>query len=307
MKSKKELQAENSALKEELSYIKVKFTTLSEKYDVLQKQSNQQNGKGVLNLKCDVCDLEFRNASELRKHENLHKGAVKFSCSVCCQEFDEEWKMEVHAKKHTKLTCDQCGKQFKYLDTMEKHIKIVHDKCKLYCHYFNNRKTCPFDKECVFLHEDADNCKYGESCERLLCMFKHESVICLDAEDDNISDKTVQTIIVDVHEDEIVTVDSVIETNVSEELDVIETIDNAISGREYSNPSVYNLLAFKCKMCDFASARKTELKNHKKTIHHWCFICFSSYTCQQNLKDHFLDAHSKNPEDLELALGEAPR
>ena len=65
MKTKKELQTENSALKEELSDVKIKFTQLSEKYDVLQRQSKQENGRGEINLKCDVCDLEFRNVSEL--------------------------------------------------------------------------------------------------------------------------------------------------------------------------------------------------------------------------------------------------
>ena len=57
-------------------------------------------------------------------------------------------------------------------------------------------KTCPFDKECVFLHEDADNCKYGESCERILCMFKHKSVIC--SNEDKLPDKTVHTIVVGI-------------------------------------------------------------------------------------------------------------
>ena len=42
-------------------------------------------------------------------------------------------------------------------------------------------------------------------------MFKHDSVICLNEENDNISDKPVQTIVVEVHDDDIVTVDSVIE------------------------------------------------------------------------------------------------
>ena len=172
-------------------------------------------------------------------------------------------------------------------------------------------KTCPFDQECVFLHEDADKCRYGESCDRILCMFKHENVISVIKETNNISEVTVQQVVVDIHEDEIVTVDSVIETietNVSEEV-VVNDIpvdsepDNAISGKKYS----FKLLPFKCRMCDFASARKTDLKNHKKTIHHWCFICFSSYTSEDNLKNHFTNNHSNNKEDLVLALGEAPR
>ena len=54
-----------------------------------------------------------------------------------------------------------------------KHAKIVHEGVKLFCHYFNNRKTCPKASECVFLHEDAELCKYGAQCVRINCMFKH--------------------------------------------------------------------------------------------------------------------------------------
>ena len=289
MKNKKELQAENSGLKEELSDIKVKFAKLSEKYEVLQKQSNQNNRREEMSIKCDECDFVVGNISELRKHKNIHKGIEKFCCCVCSQDFDEEWKMEAHKKKHKSFACDQCGKNFKFMDIMEKHKKISHEKCRLYCHYFNNMKTCPFDNECVFLHEDADKCRYGESCDRILCMFKHDNVISETEETSNTSEMSVQEVVADVHEDEIVTVDSVIDTI---ETDVSEDIAK---------------LAFKCRMCDFASARKTNLKNHKKTIHHWCFICFSSYSSQENLKNHFLNAHSNKQEDLELALGEAPR
>ena len=44
----------------------------------------------------------------------------------------------------------------------------------MYCHYFNNKKACPFKEECILLHEDSEMCKYGKSFERMLCMFKHE-------------------------------------------------------------------------------------------------------------------------------------
>ena len=69
----------------------------------------------------------------------------------------------------------------------------------------------------------------------------------------------------------------------------------------YFNPTVTENLAYSSTSSDF------DLNNHKKTIHHWCFICFSSHTCEDNLKDHFTNAHSKNLEDLDLALGKAPR
>ena len=81
--------------------------------------------------------------------------------------------------------CEQCNKT-KYQDILSKHIKIAHEKVNIYCHYFNNMKTCPFNEECIFLHEDSSKCKYGKACERMYCMFKH-----CDEEKEDVGNKSV--------------------------------------------------------------------------------------------------------------------
>ena len=58
---------------------------------------------------------------------------------------------------------------------MEKRKQAVHEDVTLYCHYFNNDKDCPYDDVCIFLHEDSEECKFGNMCERTLCMYKHKS------------------------------------------------------------------------------------------------------------------------------------
>ena len=85
--------------------------------------------------------------------------------------------MSAHVKKHEKHKSEQCNKSFKYLDLKKKHILIRHENVKLYCHFFNNDKTCPFYEECIFLHKDATFCKYDGMCERNFCMFKHRKKI----------------------------------------------------------------------------------------------------------------------------------
>ena len=78
-----------------------------------------------------------------------------------------------------------------------------------------------------------------------------------------------EEIVVDIHEENIVV------TNTSDEL-LVKDIDSlATASLQHVN---VNIDIFKCSICDFASARKSDLKDHKTTIHNWCFICFSSYT-----------------------------
>ena len=76
-------------------------------------------------------------------------------------------------KTHNNYNCGQCEKSFKNVELLNKHSKITHENLKIYCHYYNNSKTCPFKEECLFLHVEAPICKYGKLCERMLCMFKH--------------------------------------------------------------------------------------------------------------------------------------
>ena len=97
------------------------------------------------------------NVVRLKTHTLDHGSPSGFyKCDQCNKEFNEEWKMSAHRKIHTKYQCDQCEKSFQYLDIKKKHILVTHEKTKLYCHFFNNRKTCPYDDRCVFLHEDLE-------------------------------------------------------------------------------------------------------------------------------------------------------
>ena len=55
-------------------------------------------------------------------------------------------------------------------------MNATYEGITLYCHYFNNHLECPNVKNnCAFAHKDSEDCNYGKLCERLLCMFKHET------------------------------------------------------------------------------------------------------------------------------------
>ena len=305
-KNKKELLKENSELKEELADITTKYDKLSERIKTLETE-----------LKCNKCVRTSENSTNVKKHPDQHI-PLMYNCDKCRKEFDEEWKLNSHLKVCKVNKCDQCDKSFKYIEIKKKHVQISHENFKIYCHFFNNEKTCPYDAECVFLHEDSPKCKYGDSCERMYCMFKHEKKIECQQSDpgetviinEDHSEKTEDFSSIQVLEVEIVNVDdhSVNDGNideikdkneenikVSENTEIFDVnnktdehennekilLDNNLSGYEY-----------KCLACDFKTNAKDDIRKHKLSIHNWCSVCFSTFSNHDKLNKHILKQHS---------------
>ena len=198
----------------------------------------------------------------MKEKENTH---TTFKCLYCKKEFNEEWKKQAHMKIHKKYPCNLCDKTFKYLDIMKKHVLIVHEKAKLYCHFYNNRKTCPYDAECVFLHENSKLCKYGSMCDRNYCMFKHET---------NAEEK-LENIHVDKDTNPNGISENEFENEVIEDILSVDEASDAQNERPtqyfekanmtFTNPSQVDKSSsdglFKCDKCGFASSRKDIIEN----------------------------------------------
>ena len=101
----------------------------------------------------------------------------------------------------------------------------------------------------------------------------------------------------------------------SENEETIEhDIDNVNFNSTFTNPSqadkILNEVMFKCEKCDFASARKNDINDHKMTNHNWCSKCFSSFDTQENLQNHKIGIHKKKKKKADrthIVVGEAPR
>ena len=104
--------------------------------------------------------------------------------------------------------------------------------------------------------------------------------------------------------EEIVISKIAIETVVNEPVEQNKKISEnfSSSSSKVKSPDIY-----KCKICDYATKRKGYFNDHKTTSHNWCFICYSSYTSQDDLKKHFKKSHSKALGCLEGKIGKAPR
>ena len=105
-------------------------------------------------------------------------------------------------------------------------------------------------------------------------MFKHDNEPDEEHEvAENIENNELVNGLSEVKDDEIVDLDDIEEENV-------------IANMTFQNPSqVDNLVSttlFKCEMCDFASASKIDMNDHKESYHNLCSSCFSSFDNQEN-------------------------
>ena len=317
-KNKKELQSENVVLKEELSVIKSKFSELSDKYELLQKNIESEKTKKAQEFKCEKCDKIFETYPAFQKHKDNHKELNdRFPCEMCERDFDEEWKMRGHIKmNHNKNECHLCGKSFKFVDTLTRHVKITHENVRIYCHYFNNRKVCPFEKDCIFIHELSENCKFRNHCERNFCMYQHESIEIEEEvlKNDEPSETLTNSVVSVISEstEEVVNIDEtcniIIESGKTHKIEVaiinpkivdivndenLDDIKIETSNRNVLLPDkIPSGQIFKCEKCDFAATRRSVFNDHKVTSHNWCNMCFSNFNDPDSLKTH-MKTHSK--------------
>ena len=251
--SVKDFEPVFSTLNTEFVDLKSKVDTLINKYKDLEKQLKKQK---KFSFKCNQCKKKFESIKELQDHKK-EEGSCEsnFKCDECGKTFRNKKQLEVHEKKHQKFECDECDCEFSYEGLLERHTEAVHGDMKIFCHYFNNDKDCPFDEECIFAHEDSRACKFGNGCERMMCMFQHEKS---DEDDDDESDDD------DGDDDD--------HNNAEDSLIQVRDLEPSIKKVEEAMEKVNVLLkkhssALKCDLCEFEARNTNGLTMHKKVKH----------------------------------------
>ena len=89
-------------------------------------------------FKCNICDKEFIQEINLRRHEKAVHNDEKVKCSLC-DKFVTESLLKLHLKqKHNSLpktyfSCDICERRFKGTDSLRYHYKTKHSKTRYKC------------------------------------------------------------------------------------------------------------------------------------------------------------------------------
>ena len=131
---------------------------------------------------------------------------------------------------------------------------------KIFCHFWNNDKECPYDDQCIFAHEDSPECKFGNGCERIMCMFQHEE------NDDGDEDKNYESSDEDDEED------NADDENGVNKLVNVTDLEPSLKKVEEAMEKVNNLLqkqlsVLKCDLCEFEARNTNGLTMHKKAKH----------------------------------------
>ena len=138
------------------------------------KDLRSQNGNNIVN-KCKICDERFEGKRKLRDHTSS-KHPIDLKCQICNEKFEQTYALELHLKTHEggKFKCKICQKSFSMKWRFVKHEQAHSMTNVKFCHYFNNRKRCPYEEiGCMFQHKESQRCRYQNLCNNKLCQFQH--------------------------------------------------------------------------------------------------------------------------------------
>ena len=154
--------------------------TLLDIKEVAEEIEAKGKNKSIVDMKeyaCKLCEKTFEDKRTLNDHvKQEHRKQLE--CKVCNETFQQAYKLELHLKNHEVETyqCDMCEKTFHLEWRLKKH-RNAHNLVNVkFCHYFNNRKQCPYEEiGCMFKHLKAEFCRFKNYCQNKLCQFQHNS------------------------------------------------------------------------------------------------------------------------------------
>ncbi|XP_040261839.1 zinc finger protein 501-like [Bufo bufo] len=113
---------------------------------------------GLRPYACDVCGSSFRQKSQLDRHHLVHTGERPYRCAFCTKGFRDSTELRVHLRVHTgerPYSCPICKKSFSRISYMrrhkEKHVKpVVISKTEHCLTITHEKEEIPQEFQCSF-------------------------------------------------------------------------------------------------------------------------------------------------------------
>ncbi|XP_071540050.1 uncharacterized protein [Panulirus ornatus] len=90
-------------------------------------RSKMPKGRQPKTYKCQICEQEFKNGTQLKNHTWRHTGEKPYSCVICQATFTQQSNLKTHMRIHTgerPYTCEECNATFTQISNLRTHQKI---------------------------------------------------------------------------------------------------------------------------------------------------------------------------------------
>lgn len=76
--------------------------------------------------KCQICEQEFKNGTQLKNHTWRHTGEKPYACEICQATFTQQSNLKTHMRIHTgerPYKCEECNAAFTQISNLRTHQK----------------------------------------------------------------------------------------------------------------------------------------------------------------------------------------